>query len=1703
MKNKFLTFLISCFIVFSGCLAGCTPVEYYVDYTTFNNVVAYNSDINFDNWHFMQKDGKILTPVDVTEDMIVSCDSTDSVGDKQLVIMYNETEITINFVVKYQIDYYVFDEVYETSYVLDATEIVLPQNPVVAGYEFVGWDTTITTIDSNKQVNAQFVVENTGIPALVKCNATFGDTLSSVQLPQNDKGKWEFVSPLTTTVGNVGENKFNVKFVPTNPELLPVEDEVTIKVKEKEVTFSNIVDTFMYDGTAKTPQYDLSVAEDIEVYCEISRDSDIVDNAVDAGIYNYIIEVYEPNYKGMVKGTMTINKVVATINIDDKVIDYTDAIPTSYNYEILDSENNELSEQYVTLLGASIVKPDYQHAGTYNITAQVTNPNFDVTINDGTLTVNKVELDISTSTPKFMGTDSVIYSNTLSSLVFEDTDVRGLWSWQNGEVVVDNVGEFEATVVFTPNNTQDYLPSTKTISIPVSKKVVTIVVTEDTYTYDTNPHELVYSVDGILEKDKNSVEVVGNISKTDAGSYETELYISGDDTRYKASVHAELTINKGSNSQFELVNNAMQDVTWNSGLKLKDISLTDCYKWQLEETHIDDIGEQTFKVVYTPTDTNNYMTETNDVTINVIKANANITTNESYEFTYNPNGYELLNIQPSHDESKLQYAYECATRSVDGINNVGDYKVTITLPESTHYNKAEKVIDVKVTQVVNTDAIVKKYTNIVYGQTLQEFSLPASTNLGSWSWAEDITTLVGNANNTTTHTAVYSANDKVNYADRSVDVEFEVVKQVVNKPTVLPKTYTGEPLTANITIVDDTKYAVTQNNGGIDVGTYDVVLTLNDANNYCWPDSDLADTTLDFEILSNDSNMWISEGKVDSFVYGQNRVNIVYPEPKFIDEGAVVEAHIYRVENGVVSDRRTDLPRTVGTYRVYFFLPASENGNYNAIGTDDRSQLDVTKNYLQFSINPVQVALPTVEDLTYNGKEQNAEVPNHDGYTVVDNPKNTNVGEYTVTLGLSSGIYVWEDGTTANKSITYKINKYENNGWAVIPRISSWTYTPLGGVEGEATPEFGTPIIEYKGEGQDDSLYTTTLPKNAGSYVARFKVDDTNNYNGITASTIKFVISKATPVVTAPTYNMSVGYYENTVDVTACYVTAPSVANEVSTEGGNTFVFGKPILVTTNNVEYEQVAFEVEYVSASANYTNAKVTAYINLYKVAQVGTTYYGSIENAIANTESGTITVLPNATGNVTIASNVTIKAGVTLQFPYQNLKTGAVEVNKSGKATLHSYFNKNNGETEPENYGHDIYFLQLTSKVVVKQGVIVTNYGTITIAGELTAGSQASADTVKHPGIKQRCTMVGHTARYYAKVVLESNAQIISGTGSNINCYGFIDESSKNNNSKVTIKKDAKLYMPIIIHDTRGGTYMKTVYSDDRKISPFNQWEFRNIVSTLRVEFGGELVSTANLYASSMINHSDVKIIGDSNTYLIELKEGSYLEAKYDIDETTRPANTDKWEYGIVKVSVYGDTNVNYLTLTIAALASVSTKDSTLPVCDRLHISLYDGNFSILNKAKLLPGSMLYVDSSATLTAAELTVYEVFEDNCKVNKNGPISVSNYGHYRDLAPAKLIVNGKLTATSLGGKVITTQDDAIVEITNASCLCYEATELGTEKVTIGWGWLSTTIDKDVVKQVQSTGASLQLVYMQDDTVLNTVTAENNKTYTSGSNTWA
>ena len=284
-------------------------------------------------------------------------------------------------------------------------------------------------------------------------------------------------------------------------------------------------------------------------------------------------------------------------------------------------------------------------------------------------------------------------------------------------------------------------------------------------------------------------------------------------------------------------------------------------------------------------------------------------------------------------------------------NDAGKYYLENSGPSSTTATINPKDITVTITSnggtYGNVTAATAKLNNVVSGQTV-------SVTLTYTGTANDGTDYSGtiapkNAGSYTVAAAISNNNYKLT---GTTTARFVIDKATVTTPTISSKAYTGQLLTADVPASD--LYTVKTNKGGTDVGTYTVVLSLTDSNNYKW---DAPNGQTSFEITQA-ANNWTVDPAITGWTYGE-QANAPTSGAKF---GTVQVTYL---KDGTVLNA---VPANAGSYTARFSV--AETDNYDGLTKD-----------VPFTISPrpVTVSGITAENKTYDGNT--TATLNYDGVT--------------------------------------------------------------------------------------------------------------------------------------------------------------------------------------------------------------------------------------------------------------------------------------------------------------------------------------------------------------------------------------------------------------------------------------------------------------------------------------------------------------------------------------------------------------------------------------------------------------------------------------------------------------------------------------------------------------------------------------------------
>ncbi|MBQ7880749.1 MAG: InlB B-repeat-containing protein, partial [Clostridia bacterium] len=1058
-RRKSIIFLpiIFAVVVMTVLYFACSYNKYSLNKTEFETVIEYNGDVDLSDVVIYDKTSN--KEISLGEYKVVSCDDTSTIGDKVLIIEYKEQQYKIHFTVKYKVEFVVNDTVVDTQYVNSADEIVVPQSPSKDGYEFVAWDKDIPAIlNDNILFSAIFSSTELTVPKLTTLTVPYGTTLNEISLPSNKNGRWIFVNSLSTAVGDVGITKFDVKFVPSTNELVEKYDEIEVVVKKKQLEFTIDEENFVYDGKEHFPKYTLPVDVKVNVIGNPETNASLQP-------YEYALVIDDSNYSGYYYGEFSISKADVLITINNKTVDYGNTF--TMNYDIQGFEDEQI-------LGLSITMPSILNAGIYSIGASVTNPNVNLTVNEGVLVIEKIDLNPAPVNPT-LSTDlkAAVYGDLLSEITFDNNFASGTWTWKYPNTIIDKIDGFKAVAVFTPKSSNYNIEERELDITNIDKKTLEINIIKNTFTYDGNQHQIEYQ---IADGSYLDIDVLGNTSQIDADKYSVTLSINHQ--FYNGAIKTNLTINKATPiTDFS----TKYTKTWFDGITLEDIKLSSGYVWKNTSTSLDTIETKLYDAQFVPSDTKNYNTVNGQFEVCIQKANASITNvSDNYEFVYNGNIHNILDVKPSHYESDLQYLYTSNGASVASLLNAGEYEIVITLPSSTHYNETQVTTYATIKQA-SVDVVLQTLT-ATYEDCLGDINLPVDTN-GVWTWKQDLQTSVGDAG-TQTYIAIYTPNSN-NYQT----TEFEATIQVCKKSLsfeIINNTYTYDKNSHNIeyTLVDAngkiySSLAISGNNAQVNAGTYNLTLNV---------ESDNYSATKSVQLIINKASLTPNIPNNLTAIYLDTLASVELPTAS---EGAWRWNEQQDTLVGNVGDNQ---------FSATFVYSEEDNcDNYNDYTTK-----------LTISVGKKSVDVPSLEvsSATYTGNTIKAEIVDGDLYFVKTNGW-TEVKQYNVELQLNDySNYIWANGNEKIAYIPFSIEKAQ----VVISNLemAGWTYNETASVP-SATTNFGTIEYTYSTDVQGTNIIEK--PSNAGTYYVIATVEGTDNYIGATAIK-EFEIKQAQSVIT-------------------------------------------------------------------------------------------------------------------------------------------------------------------------------------------------------------------------------------------------------------------------------------------------------------------------------------------------------------------------------------------------------------------------------------------------------------------------------------------------------------------------------------------------------------------------------------------------------------
>ena len=415
-------------------------------------------------------------------------------------------------------------------------------------------------------------------------------------------------------------------------------------------------------------------------------------------------------------------------------------------------------------------------------------------------------------------------------------------------------------------------------------------------------------------------------------------------------------------------------------------------------------------------------------------------------------------------------------------------------------------------------------------------------------------------------------------------------KTTLETPTIASQVYTGSKLVA--AVPDNDGYKVESNEGGTNVGEYDVVLTLTDATKYEWatPDSDDA-TKVTVKFAVTKATNEITSLELESWSYGENAKTPVakakFGTPTF-SYGTTAD--------GMFTDA---VPTAAGKY----FVKATVAATANYDGAEKIAEFKIAQAAATVTTAPQPVA-----NLVYTGEELALITEGVgsggtmqyktgvDGTWSTELPTATNAGEYTIyykVLGDDDhSDFVSEEGITVTIAKANAQFTTEPIANANLTYNGSQLNLVVAGVVTNGT-------LEYKlGDGDWSENIPTAV--DVGNYKVFYRVvpTDSDNYNGIEQKELNVSVVKAqNKITTLSIENWTYGESAKAPVATAKFGTAEfgysdaadgEFSANVPTNAGKYFV--KATVKGTNNYDEatKTIPFEIAKATAQTTAPTAK-----------------------------------------------------------------------------------------------------------------------------------------------------------------------------------------------------------------------------------------------------------------------------------------------------------------------------------------------------------------------------------------------------------------------------------------------------------------------------------------------------------------------------------
>lgn len=461
-------------------------------------------------------------------------------------------------------------------------------------------------------------------------------------------------------------------------------------------------------------------------------------------------------------------------------------------------------------------------------------------------------------------------------------------------------------------------------------------------------------------------------------------------------------------------------------------------------------------------------------------------------------------------------------------------------------------------------------------------------------------------------------------------------------------TYNSTSQTVTWSNYDSTKMTVSGTTSATNAGTYSATFTLKDTTSYRWPDGTNTAKTVSWTINKADLSDAVIDSVEDKTYTGSA-----------ITQSPTVYVNILKNYNtcyaSCIRNSAEEYPCVIqcsytavsGTDYTISYSNNINAGTATLIITGKGNFTGTAST--TFTINKASLTVPSQSGtLTYDTLEHSPAWSNYSdsAMTISGTSSATNAGTYNAIFTLKSTTnYKWSDGTTAAKTVSWKIDQYDisNLGFDINP--SSYTYTgsaitPLPTATGEIFDADGWNVCYSACDHSEDPVacgaacdkeftyipvkdtdYTLSYSNNTNVGTATVTITGKGNFNGSIQLSFEIVYKKVT-------------VYQNIFDDFKNYSVSGNNTTISYDAGKNEYTFNN----TSTSDPYAEIS-QKAYLTANTTYTihadfkttdGTKITGSSKIFQIFYKTQSEGWSEDRQVKlSPSSNTVTFKPTSTG------------------------------------------------------------------------------------------------------------------------------------------------------------------------------------------------------------------------------------------------------------------------------------------------------------------------------------------------------------------------------------------------------------------------------------------------------------------------------------------